>query len=57
MESPANGQRPRRDKILTRWSALKSERASWVSHWQEISDYIVPRAGRFFVRRAEQLHG
>jgi hypothetical protein len=60
MESPANGQRPRRDKILTRWSALKSERASWVSHWQEISDYIVPRAGRFFVQdrnRGEKRHG
>lgn len=59
METYVQG-KPRRDKILTRWGALKSERASWMSHWQEISDYIVPRAGRFFVQdrnRGEKRHG
>lgn len=37
-----------RDKILTRWSGLKSERASWMAHWKEISNYLLPRNGRYF---------
>ncbi|MDZ4056821.1 MAG: portal protein [Polynucleobacter sp.] len=45
------GQEPgsKRDHILTRWSALKAERSSWYTHWREISDYLLPRSGRFFV--------
>ena len=39
-----------RDKLYTRWGALKSERASWVAHWKEISDYLLPRSGRFFIQ-------
>ncbi len=39
-----------RSKMLNRWSALKSERSSWMSHWQELSNYILPRSGRFFVQ-------
>lgn len=42
----ADGQ-PGRDKLLTRWSALKAERSSWMTHWREISDYLMPRSGRF----------
>lgn len=38
-----------RDRVFTRWGALKSERASWFAHWQELSQYLLPRAGRFFV--------
>jgi hypothetical protein len=32
-----------------RWAALQSERSSWVTHWTEISNYLLPRSGRFFV--------
>ena len=39
-----------RDKLLKRWGALKSERASWVSQWQELSQYFLPRSGRFYVQ-------
>jgi len=39
-----------RNLMMTRWSALKSERASWISHYQEISNYLLPRSGRFFVQ-------
>ncbi len=42
-----------------RWSALKNERSSWITHWQEISDYILPRSGRFFIsdrNRGEKRH-
>lgn len=37
-----------RQRILSRHSALTNERSSFVSHWQEISDYLLPRSGRFF---------
>lgn len=38
-----------RDKLSQRWSSLKSERESWFTHWEEISTYLLPRSGRFFV--------
>ncbi len=41
---------PKREDLFGRWGQLKSERSSWVSHWQEISDYLLPRSGRFFVQ-------
>ena len=39
---------PTRDKLFTRWGMLKSERASWLAHWQEITTYLLPRNGRYF---------
>lgn len=36
-----------RKELLTRWERLKTERSSWDSHWREISEYLLPRAGRF----------
>lgn len=48
-----------RDKILKRWSGLSTERSSWVSHWEEISKYLLPRSGRFFTQdrnRGERKH-
>ena len=41
---------PKRDELLTRWGDLKSERASWLSHWKEISAVMLPRQGRFFAQ-------
>jgi len=43
--APANSI-PTRD-AKARWSALQDERSSWMSHWREISDYLLPRSGRF----------
>ncbi|MGA9069078.1 MAG: portal protein, partial [Terracidiphilus sp.] len=37
-----------RQKLILRWGQLKTERSSWWSHWQEVSDYILPWSGRFF---------
>lgn len=37
-----------RQRKLQRKSALWNERASWVSHWREISEYQQPRLGRYF---------
>ncbi len=33
------------NKYLKRLQGLRQERNSWESHWQEISDYILPRKG------------
>lgn len=41
---------PTRDRLFTRWGHLKSERATWLAHWQELSTYLLPRSGRFFVQ-------
>lgn len=49
---------PRR-KLQARWGALKNERESWMTHWQDISDYLLPRSGRFFIQdrnRGERRH-
>lgn len=39
-----------RNKMLTRWGQLRSERATWMAHYKEISDYLLPRSGRFFIQ-------
>lgn len=36
-----------REKVQSRWDALKEERSSWMSHWRDISEVLLPRAGRF----------
>jgi hypothetical protein len=40
----------KRTQLLQRWTALKTERSSWMGHWQELSTYLLPRNGRFFVQ-------
>jgi hypothetical protein len=48
-----------RDRLFARWGALKSERSTWWSHYQELSDFILPRSGRFFIQdrnRGQKRH-
>jgi hypothetical protein len=48
-----------RQKLDLRWAELKDERSSWVDHWRDISDYLLPRSGRFFVEdrnRGQKRH-
>lgn len=48
-----------RELLLTRWGQLKTERTTWWAHWKEISDYLLPRSGRFFVQdrnRGQRRH-
>jgi len=40
-----------RDLLMGRWTSLKNERSTWDAHWREISDYMLPRSGRFFSKR------
>jgi hypothetical protein len=52
-----------RQKLLMRWGQLRTERASWWGHWQEISTYMLPWSGRYFrqdrdkgIRRNNQIY-
>ena len=49
----------KRGRYLARWAALKNERSSWLTHWEEISDNLMPRQGRFVTsdrNRGEKKH-
>jgi hypothetical protein len=37
------------NKYRQRWTELQNERSTWMPHWQEISEYLLPRSGRFFL--------
>jgi hypothetical protein len=39
-----------RADLLRRWGEMKAERASWMPHWQELSTFMLPRSGRYFVQ-------
>ena len=46
-------------RCCERWAALKTERSSWMPHWQEISEVLVPRSGRFMLadtNRGDKRH-
>lgn len=38
-----------RQRLLSRKSALESERSTWIPHWKELSENILPRNSRFFI--------
>ncbi len=49
----------KRKLLLSRWGQLRNERESWMAHWKEISGYLLPRSGRFFVddrNRGDKRH-
>ncbi len=37
----------RKAKFTRRLAALKTERSSFIDHWRDISDHVLPRRGRF----------
>ena len=42
-----------------RWDELKTERASWLPHYREITDHLLPRSGRYMLEdrnRGEKRH-
>lgn len=48
-----------KQRCSQRWEALKTERSSWMSHWQEISEVLTPRTGRFLAsdnNRGDKRH-
>ena len=40
----------KRADLLTRWGHLRTERATWWSHWQEVTTYLLPRNGRYLYK-------
>jgi hypothetical protein len=44
-------------KYNQRLSALKNERTSWMAHWKDLSDYILPRSSRLLGSAAERNKG
>ena len=45
--------------VIQRWGQLKTERSSWFMHWSEITQYLLPRNGRYFVQdrnRGQRRH-
>lgn len=48
-----------RKELTRRWGALETERSSWMDHWRDISEYLLPRSGRYFLtdrNRGERRH-
>lgn len=48
-----------REQYLLRWGSLVQERSSWWAHWKEISQFLLPRSGRFFIsdrNRGEKVY-
>ena len=45
--APRTSTTPPRQRYLKRHSALLSERSSWLAHWRDLSEYILPRRSRF----------
>lgn len=39
----------KRDYLNTRHSSLTLERSTWIDHWRDLQDYILPRRGRFLL--------
>lgn len=37
-----------RARFQNRFATLKTERSDWDSHWRDLSEYFLPRTGRFF---------
>ena len=40
----------KRQQLTARWGMLQTERASWIAQYQEISTYLLPSNGRYFLQ-------
>lgn len=43
-------QTTKRSDLLRRWGEMKAERSTWMAHWQELSAFLLPRSGRYFIQ-------
>lgn len=44
----------KKKRILRRLAALELERQTWIPHWQDCSDYLLPRRGRFLTTESNK---
>lgn len=49
----AGTNRELRECVHKRWAVLKKERDSWLLLWREISDFLLPRRGRFLAGKGK----
>jgi len=50
---------PKRKELLRRWSSLHNERSSWITHYRDLADNLLPRSGRFYTsdrNRGDKRH-
>ena len=47
----------KRGPLIRRYRKLENDRSSWRSHWQELSDYLAPRRGRFLIEDSSNTRG
>tara|TARA_R110000787_G_scaffold262380_2_gene367795 strand:+ start:511 stop:2259 length:1749 start_codon:yes stop_codon:yes gene_type:complete len=47
----------KRGLAVRRYRQLENDRSSWRSHWQEISDYLAHRRGRFLIEDSSNTRG
>src|SRR6056297_2119513 len=45
--TPTAGMHSKKGAAFRRYKKLEDDRSSWRSHWMEITDYILPRRGRY----------
>jgi len=53
-DAPLNS---KRDRVWRRYKRLEDDRSSWRTHWMELSDYILPRRGRFLLDTYQSNRG
>ncbi len=51
---PAKG---KRGAAYKRWLKLENDRSSWRSQWIEITDYMLPRRGRYLTDESQNTRG
>ena len=47
----------KRGPIVRRYKQLENDRSSWRSHWQELTDYLSPRRGRYLIEDSSNTRG
>ncbi len=45
-----DARKPDREQVFSRLAGLRTERETWRSHWAELTQYILPRNGRYFLQ-------
>lgn len=45
------------EELLARHNALKSDRSTWDTLWQQIADYVMPRKSQITTRKTEGIEG
>lgn len=49
MSTVPNNWYDERNRLFRRKSEMELERSTWISHWKELNQFILPRSGRFFM--------